>query len=85
MAAQVSLAVSIDIKLSDHNAAHHWTLPDARVDSFAAPADIAWQTDVNGYNPCYHFFSRRFAGVPQTAWSPRKNPSDGALPRFSLA
>jgi hypothetical protein len=42
MAAQVSLAITIDVKLSDDNAARHWTLPDARVDGFAAPCDITW-------------------------------------------
>jgi hypothetical protein len=47
MATQVSLAIAIDIKLSDDEAARHWTLPDTRVDGSAAPRDIAWQTDVN--------------------------------------
>jgi hypothetical protein len=52
MASQVSLAITIDIKLSDDEATRRWTLPDARVDGFAAPHDIAWQTDVNRYKPC---------------------------------
>jgi len=47
----------------------HWTLPDARVDGFAAPVDIAWQTDVNGHEPRRHFFSRRFASIPQSVRS----------------
>jgi hypothetical protein len=65
--------------------ARHWTLPDARVDGFAAPVDIAWQTDVNGHKPCCHFSSRRFASVPQTVWSTRKNFSNAALPGMSSA
>jgi hypothetical protein len=78
MAAQVSLAITIDIKLSDDEAARHWTLPDARVDGFAAPVDIAWQTDVNGQKPFCHFSSRRFASVPQTVRSAHKNFSKAA-------
>jgi hypothetical protein len=66
MATQVSLAIPVDIKFSDDDAAQHWTLPDARVDGFTAPHDIAWQTDVNGHKPCSHFSYRRFASLPQT-------------------
>jgi hypothetical protein len=66
------LAITIDIKFSDDDAARHRTLPDARVDGFAAPVDIAWQTDVNGHKPCCHFSSRRFASVPQTVCSTRE-------------
>src|SRR6266403_3385417 len=63
--------------------ARHWTLPDARVDGFAAPVDIAWQTDVNGQKPFCHFSSRRFASVPQTVRSTRKNFPNAALPGMS--
>ncbi len=79
MAAQVSLAITIDIMLSDDEAARHWTLPDARVDGFAAPRDIAWQTDVNRHKPCCQFSSQRFANVPQTVRSAHKNFSNAAL------
>jgi hypothetical protein len=82
MAAQVSLAITIDIKFSDNDVARHWTLPDARVDGFAAPVDIAWQTDVNGQK-CCHFSSRPFASVPQTVRSTGKNFSNAALPGMS--
>jgi hypothetical protein len=76
MAAQVSLAITIDIKLSDDQAARHWTLPDAGVDGFAAPRDIARQTYVNRYQPCCQFFSQRFANVPRTVRSVPKNFSN---------
>jgi hypothetical protein len=57
MAAQISLAITIDIKLSDDVAAGHRILPDAGVNGFAAPRDIAWQTDVNRHKPCCQFSS----------------------------
>jgi hypothetical protein len=37
-----ALTKLLDIKPSDDATAWHWTLPDARVDSFAAPHDIPW-------------------------------------------
>jgi hypothetical protein len=83
MAGQVSLAITVDIKLSDDEAARDWTLPDARVDGFAVPVDIAWQTDVNGHEPCCHFSSRRFASVPQPFGAPHKNFSNTALQGMS--
>src|SRR5271157_3436817 len=79
MASQVSLAITIDIKLSDDEAARHWTLPDARVDGFAAPRDIAWQTDVNRHKPCCQFSSQRFANVPPTVQSTHKNFSNDVI------
>jgi hypothetical protein len=54
MSAQVSLAVTIDIQFPNGHATDDWALPDAGVDSFTAPVDIAWETDVNGYKPCHH-------------------------------
>jgi hypothetical protein len=85
MSAQVSLAITIDIQFSDDDATQHWTFPDACMDGFAAPVDITWQTDVNGYKSRYHFSSRRFAGATQTDRSFGKNFSNGALPGFQSA
>jgi hypothetical protein len=75
MASQVSLPITIDIELSDEEAAWRWTLPDARVDGFAAPRDIAWQSDINRDKPC----CRQFSNVPQTARS-----ADKKLPKSAL-
>src|SRR5208283_4983731 len=81
VASQISLAITIDIKLSDDEAARRWTLPDARVNGFAAPRDIAWQTDVNRHKPCWQFPSQRFANVPQTVRSAHKNFSNALSKR----
>jgi hypothetical protein len=57
MAAQVSLAITLDIELSDDEAARHWTLPDSGMNGFTTPSDVAWQTNVNRSKPCCQFSS----------------------------
>jgi hypothetical protein len=54
MAAQVPLAITIDIQFSDDDTAQHRTFPNAGMNGFATPVDIAWKTDVNRYNSGHH-------------------------------
>jgi hypothetical protein len=63
MAAQVSLAITIDIQFPNGHATDDWTLPDAGANSFTAPVDIAWKTDVNRYNSGYHIVVLERVGV----------------------
>jgi hypothetical protein len=65
MSAQVSLAITIDIQFPNGHATDDWTLPDAGADSFTAPVDIAWETDVNRYKPRCHFLCQCFANYLQ--------------------
>jgi hypothetical protein len=52
MAAQISLAIAIDIQLSDGEPVLRRTFPDARVDGLAAPRDVTRQTNVDRNKPC---------------------------------
>jgi hypothetical protein len=80
------LAITLDIKLSDDKAALHWTLPDARVNGFAAPRDIPGQTNVNRHQPCCcQFSSQRFANLPPALRSADKGFSNAALHGMSSA
>src|SRR5580692_468276 len=53
VAAQVSLAVAIDVEASYRETAVHWIFPDAGVNDFAAPGNIAGKTDVERNKACW--------------------------------
>ena len=49
VAAQIALAVTVDIQAPDHEAARSGSFENAGVHGLAAPADVAWQADVDRY------------------------------------